>query len=64
MSLALNMIILQEAQQIELLQMDDLGDPMWQRAKNHLRYAEQIIQELGDTCPSKTVKTKKRPGDL
>jgi len=35
-------------QQIELLQMDDLGDPMWQRAKNHLRYAEHIIQELGD----------------
>ncbi len=35
-------------QQIELLRMDDLGDPMWQRAKDHLRYAEQILQELGD----------------
>jgi integrase len=35
-------------QQIELLQMDDLGDPMWERAKNHLRYAEEILQELGE----------------
>lgn len=35
-------------QQIELLQMDDLGDPMWQRAKDHLRYAEQILGELNE----------------
>ena len=28
--------------------MDDLGDPMWQRAKNHLRYAELVLQELGE----------------
>ncbi|MEN8131697.1 MAG: hypothetical protein ABFS45_16215, partial [Pseudomonadota bacterium] len=35
-------------QQIELLEMDDLGDPMWQRAKEHLRYAEQILGDLND----------------
>ncbi len=35
-------------QQIELLQMNDLGDPMWQRAKDHLRYAEHILGDLND----------------
>ena len=35
-------------QQIELLAMDDLGDPMWERATKHLRYAEKILGELGD----------------
>jgi len=39
-------------QQIELLQMDDLGDPMWQRAKNHLIYAEKILRELGEEVES------------
>jgi integrase len=34
------------SQQIELLQMDDLGDPMWQRAKDHLLYAEQVLRDL------------------
>lgn len=28
--------------------MDDLGDPMWQRASNHLLYAERILRDLGD----------------
>ena len=35
-------------QQIELLGLDDLGDPMWERATSHLRYAEKILNELGD----------------
>lgn len=39
-------------QQIELLQMDDLGDPMWERAKGHLIYAEKILRELGEEVES------------
>jgi integrase len=35
-------------QQIEILDMADLGDPMWQRAVDHLRYAEDILHDLGD----------------
>lgn len=35
-------------QQIELLAMDDLGDPMWKRAVDDLRYAEKILTDLGD----------------
>lgn len=34
-------------QQIELLNIDDCGDPMWQGAVNSLRYAEQTLKDLG-----------------
>jgi integrase len=35
-------------QQIELLHIDDCGDPMWQGAVESLRYAEQILEDLGE----------------
>jgi hypothetical protein len=34
-------------QQIELLHLDDCGDPMWQGAFDSLRYAEQVLKDLG-----------------
>ncbi len=34
-------------QQIDVLSMDDIGDPMWQRAVDHLDYAEQVLADLG-----------------
>jgi integrase len=34
-------------QQIELLHIDDCGDPMWQGAVDSLRYAESILKLLG-----------------
>ncbi|KHT63849.1 hypothetical protein RJ45_09595 [Photobacterium gaetbulicola] len=34
-------------QQIDVLEMDDIGDPMWQRAIDHLDYAEQVLAGLG-----------------
>lgn len=36
-------------QQIEILQCKDLGAPSWQRCVDHLREAEKILHELGDT---------------
>ncbi len=36
-------------QQIEVLQCPDLGEPSWQRCVDHLREAERILVELGDT---------------
>lgn len=35
-------------QQIDLLTIDDIGDPMWKRAIEDLRYAEKILANLGD----------------
>ncbi len=35
-------------QQIELLNIDDCGDPMWQGAVDSLRYAEQTLKDLGE----------------
>jgi len=35
-------------QQIELLHVDDCGDPMWQGAVESLRYAEQTLKSLGE----------------
>jgi integrase len=35
-------------QQIELLHIDDCGDPMWQGAVDSLRYAEQVLADLGE----------------
>lgn len=35
-------------QQIDLLQIDDCGDPMWQGAADSLRYAENVLKDLGD----------------
>ena len=35
-------------QQIELLHIDDCGDPMWQGAVDSLRYAEKILNDLGE----------------
>jgi hypothetical protein len=36
-------------QQIEVLQCPDLGEPSWQRCVDHVREAEKILVELGDT---------------
>ena len=36
-------------QQIEVLQCPDLGEPSWQRCADHLREAERVLGELGDT---------------
>ncbi len=36
-------------QQIELMMRDDCGDPIWQGALDSLRYAEQILADLGET---------------
>jgi integrase len=36
-------------QQIEVLMCPDLGESIWQRCVNHLREAEKILRELGDT---------------
>ncbi len=36
-------------QQIELMMRDDCGDPIWQGALDALRYAEQILVDLGET---------------
>lgn len=36
-------------QQIELMMRDDCGDPIWQGAIDALRYAEQILVDLGET---------------
>jgi integrase len=35
-------------QQIELMMCDDCGDPIWQGALESLRYAEQILAEIGE----------------
>lgn len=35
-------------QQIDLLNIDDCGDPMWQGAVDSLRYAEQTLKDLGE----------------
>jgi hypothetical protein len=35
-------------QQIELLHIDDCGDPMWQGAADSLRYAENVLKDLGE----------------
>jgi integrase len=35
-------------QQIELMMLDDCGDPIWQGALESLRYAEQILTDLGE----------------
>lgn len=35
-------------QQIELMMLDDCGDPMWQGALESLRYAEKILADLGE----------------
>lgn len=35
-------------QQIELLHVDDCGDPMWQGTVDSLRYAEQVLKDLGE----------------
>ena len=36
-------------QQIELMMRDDCGDPIWQGALEALRYAEQVLVDLGET---------------
>jgi len=35
-------------QQIDLMQIDDCGDPMWQGAVDSLRYAENVLKDLGN----------------
>ncbi|MGA2401725.1 MAG: hypothetical protein ABSG91_08455 [Syntrophobacteraceae bacterium] len=35
-------------QQIELMMRDDCGDPIWQGALESLRYAEQILADIGE----------------
>lgn len=46
------------SQQVELLEMADLGDPMWHRAVSHLRYAEEILRDLGDEIEPYSVPPK------
>jgi len=35
-------------QQIELMMLDDCGDPIWQGALESLRYAEQVLVDIGE----------------
>jgi hypothetical protein len=35
-------------QQLELMMLDDCGDPIWQGALDSMRYAEQILTDLGE----------------
>jgi hypothetical protein len=35
-------------QQIELMMRDDCGDPIWHGALESLRYAEQVLTDIGE----------------
>jgi len=45
-------------QQIELLNIDDCGDPMWQGAIDSLRFAEQTLRDLGEKVEPYLVPSK------
>lgn len=45
-------------QQIELMMREDCGDPIWQGALDSLRYAEQILADLGETVVPYTAPPK------
>ena len=45
-------------QQVELMMMDDCGDPIWQGALDSLRYVEQVLTDLGVTVTPYPVPVK------
>jgi len=51
-------------QQIELMMLDDCGDPIWQGALESLRYAEQVLADIGEKVvpyPATSKPSERRP---